>query len=89
MLARFSATLGLLRFLCLTLLLAAFAQAQDPLLWGTLIMGPILSASNPWLLWTDRANTTGKARPILFEIWYPASNAGGPGLSYERYASHS
>jgi hypothetical protein len=74
-----------MRILCLTLLLAACAQAQDPLLWGGLEPGPHAVGFQSFIDLDPSRDYGGKARPILFEIWYPASNAPGAAVPYARY----
>jgi len=66
-------------------LAAGLAAAQDPLLWGGLERGPHGVGFRSFVALDASREYGGKARPILFEVWYPASVVEGPGLEYERY----
>jgi hypothetical protein len=69
----------------LGLLLGTLCQAQDPLLWGNLQPGPHIIGFRSAIVLDKSRNYASKARPILLDIWYPASNVETPTLSYERY----
>jgi hypothetical protein len=66
-------------------LFAALAQAQDPLLRGTLERGPYPAGFRSSVALDESRNYDGNARPIFLAVWYPASNTSGPGIAYSRY----
>ena len=80
-----TACLDRLRTLCGIVLLAALCWAQDPLLQGNLNPGPHLVGFQSFISLDESRRYDGKARPILFDIWYPASDAETATLHYERY----
>jgi hypothetical protein len=65
--------------------LAAPYPAQDPLLWGNLDRGPNLVGFQSFISLDGSRKYGGETRPILFDIWYPASDAHTATLNYERY----
>jgi dienelactone hydrolase len=68
------------------LLFTALAQARDPLLWGSLEPGPYAVGFQSSIAFDASRKYDGrKARPILLDVWYPASNTGDAGLTYARY----
>jgi hypothetical protein len=66
-------------------LLAALCWAQDPLLQGNLNSGPHLVGFQSFISLDESRRYGGKARPILFDIWYPASETDSATMHYERY----
>ena len=66
-------------------LLAARCPAQDPFLWGNLDRGPNLVGFQSFISLDGSRKYGGKTRPILFDIWYPASDAHTATLNYEHY----
>jgi hypothetical protein len=54
-------------------------------LWGNLDRGPNLVGFRSFISLDGSRKYGGKTRPILFDIWYPASEAHTATLSYERY----
>ena len=74
-----------MRTICLTLLLAVSVPAQDPLIWGGLEPGPHLVGFRSLVLLDESRPYDGRGRPILFAIWYPASQVREPGMPYEGY----
>lgn len=65
---------------------AAYAQAQDPLLWGSLKAGPYPVGYQSSIALDGSRTYDGKsARPILLQVWYPAANSDSPKLKYEAY----
>ncbi len=69
----------------LALLLTALAEAQDPLLWGTLDPGPYAVGFRSSMVLDGSRKYDGKARPILLDIWYPASKTLDAPIVYEEY----
>jgi len=71
--------------LFLALLFSAFAEAQDPLLWGSLEHGPYSIGFQSSIALDGSRKYDGKARPILLDVWYPASSTPGTGFDYAQY----
>jgi hypothetical protein len=62
------------------------ARAQDPLLWGELEPGPYaVGFRSSIVLDGSRKYGTGNARPILFDVWYPAVGTRDGGVDYATY----
>jgi hypothetical protein len=74
-----------MRPLWLLVTFAGLAQAQSPLLWGHLQPGPNPIGYRSFVGLDASRKYDHKARPILFEVWYPAKPVDGPGFRYERY----
>ena len=66
-------------------LIAAVAQAQDPMLWGELKPGPHAVGFRSSIAMDASRKYDGKARPILLDVWYPAAPASIAPLLYEVY----
>jgi hypothetical protein len=71
--------------LSLALIFSAFAGAQDPLLWGNLEHGPYSIGFQSSIALDGSRKYDGKARPILLDVWYPASSTPDTGFDYARY----
>src|SRR6266536_1766277 len=75
-----------MRIACVLLVFTALMHAQDPLLWGKLEPGPYAFGFQSSIAF-DRSRKYDKseARPILLDVWYPASSTRDSGLVYARY----
>jgi hypothetical protein len=74
-----------MRALWLALTVAVLAHAEDPLLWGRLEPGPNGVGYRSFIELDGSRKYDGKARPILFQVWYPAFGPDTPGIPYEQY----
>jgi dienelactone hydrolase len=74
-----------MRIISLALLFCVFAQAQDPLLWGSLEHGLYSVGFQSSIALDGSRKYDGKARPILLDVWYPASSTPDPGFHYAQY----
>ena len=71
---------------CLVALSAVYANAQDALFWGNLKAGPYAIGYRTFFALDESREYDGKsARPVLFQVWYPAASADNPKLDYQAY----
>jgi len=63
-----------------------YAFAQDPLLWGELKAGAYAVGYRSFFALDESRGYDGKgARPVLFNVWYPAAGGGSAKLNYQAY----
>jgi hypothetical protein len=75
-----------MRIFCLALFLAVVVRAQDLLLWGSLEPGPHPVGFRSFILLDESRKYDGEGRrPILFAVWYPASDVREAGMEYAGY----
>ena len=78
--------LRFMRISCVPLLFAAVVQAQHPFLWGNLEHGSYPVGFQSSIAFDISREYDGRnARPILLDVWYPASNTTETSLAYARY----
>ena len=74
-----------MRLRCVSLLFAVVLRAQDPLLWGNLEPGPHFVGFQSSVVFDASRNYDAKAgRPILLNVWYPATPTMEPPILYGR-----
>jgi hypothetical protein len=68
------------------LIFTFLARANDPLLWGGLEPGPYVVGFQSSIAFDgSRKYDRSEARPILLDVWYPASSTDTVGLAYATY----
>jgi hypothetical protein len=75
-----------MRIVWVALFFVHIAWAQDPLLWGNLEPGPYPVGFHSSIVFDGSRKYDGRrGRPILLDVWYPASSPRDKGLAYAQY----